>query len=132
MNKRPDGFTPPAAGGFTLVECAIALAVLALALGTLLPATLEALGRQSGAAQEGAALAAAEALLARAGRDIPLAPGSLEGRDGTLDWRLEIAPAAAPEGPWVTTWAVTATVAGSGWARRRPVRLATLRLAPTP
>jgi prepilin-type N-terminal cleavage/methylation domain-containing protein len=124
MNRRPHGFT--------LLECAVALAVLGLLLGTLLPATLEALGRQSGAAQERAALAAAEALLARAGRDIPLAEGSQEGRDGTLDWRLEIAPATAPAGPWVTAWTVTATVAGGGWARRRPVRLATLRLAPMP
>ena len=51
------------AAGFTLVECAVALAIIGLAIGTLLPATMEALGRQSGAAEERAALAEAETLL---------------------------------------------------------------------
>jgi hypothetical protein len=49
-----------------------------------------------------------------------------------LDWRLDITPAEVAENAWVTGWSVVATVSGAGWARRRPVRLATLRLAPRP
>ena len=119
--------------GFTLIEIIVALAILAVALGTLFQAFSTGLRATAVTDRRAAAVMLAQSLLDRIGQDIPLAAGEQAGvsEDG-LHWSIAIAPS-----PLITPerradspllpFDVAVTVAADGG---RPVTLTTLRLAP--
>lgn len=119
--------------GFTLVEVVVALAVLALSLGTVLPLFSHGLGAMERAQERARAALAAQSLLARVGGDIPLAPGEYQGLDEEGRWHLAITPLGEDADPSlpVRSWTlmplrVTAEVVRGDAV----VRLVTLRAAP--
>lgn len=85
--------------GFTLLETLIAFAIMAAGLAVL----VEAFGDGVAGARAGEARLAlvetAQSRLASVGATLPLVPGTLEGRDGAIDWRVAIAIAAGPAAP---------------------------------
>ncbi len=119
--------------GFTLIEIIVALAILAVALGTLFQAFSTGLRATTVTDRQAAAVMLAQSLLDRIGQDIPLAAGEQAGvsEDG-LRWSIAIAPSPliAPEhsadSP-VIPFDVEVSVAADGG---RPITLTTLRLAP--
>lgn len=121
-----------AQAGFTLVEVLVALAVLAIGLGSAFQALSGSLGWLDRSRGDQAALALAEGLLARVGHDLPLQDREVGGRtpDG-LTWRVVTGPldeaGAAPPGSLVG-YRVVVLVEGDGTRRVRPVRLASVRL----
>lgn len=121
-----------AQAGFTLVEVLVALAVLAIGLGSVFQALSGSLGWLDRSRGDQAALALAEALLARVGHDLPLQGREVGGRtpDG-LTWRVVTSPlddaGAVPPGSLVG-YQVVVLVEGDGTRRVRPVRLASVRL----
>ena len=119
--------------GFTLIEIIIALAILAVALGTLFQTFSTGLRATTATDRQAAAVMLAQSLLDRIGQDIPLTAGEQAGmsEDG-LRWSIVIAPSPliAPErradSP-LLPFDVVVTVAAD---RGRPVALTSLRLAP--
>jgi general secretion pathway protein I len=122
------------AAGFTLIEVLIALAILAVAFGFGIPAISGSLSRGTQTALQDRATTLAESLLARAGADIPLAEGGMEGQAGDLAWRVTIAPwlneGDASQHAGATLYRVEVTV--SDRRQRRLQQLVSLRLAPPP
>lgn len=81
---KPDS---PAGAGFTLIEVVVALVILAGALAAVLPQFGTALRLGSGAADQRAALLAAQSILAEIGARPDLGDGTLAGRiDDRLSW----------------------------------------------
>ena len=79
--------------GFTLLEVLVALAILGIVLGALLPVFTGAIGRQKSLAEMRSAIALAESGLASVGTELPLNDGVTEGAfSNGFGWRLEIAP----------------------------------------
>jgi len=119
--------------GFTLIEIIVALAILAVALGTLFQAFSTGLRATAVADRQAAAVMLAQSLLDRIGQDIPLAAGEQAGvsEDG-MHWSIAIVPSPLialdrrADSP-LLPFDVAVTIAGDGG---RPLTLTTLRLAP--
>jgi general secretion pathway protein I len=119
--------------GFTLIEIIIALAILAVALGTLFQAFSGGLRATAVVGRQAATVMLAQSLLDRIGQDIPLTAGEQAGvsEDG-LRWSIVMVPSPliAPErradSPLLPLDVVVTVAADGG----RPVVLTSLRLAP--
>lgn len=100
---RPEPALPRrGARGFTLLETLIAFAIMAAGLAVLIGAFGDGIGGARAAAARLALVEAAQDRLATVGATLPLVPGTREGRDGAIGWRVVIAPAEAvgpPAGP---------------------------------
>ncbi len=118
--------------GFTLVEVAVALAILAFSLSIVLAAMSNGTWRvaQAGAAANASSLA--QSLLARAGVEVPLREGRTDGQypDG-FGWTLQMQrlgdAADRPQWP-VSAYAVTAEVFWNEASTRRSMAMRTIRL----
>lgn len=78
--------------GFTLIEVAVALAILAMAASALMSVFGGAPIRQARIENERLATLGARSLLARIGADLPLAAGHSEGTGDGIRWTLDIDP----------------------------------------
>lgn len=79
--------------GFTLLEVLVALAVLAISLGVLIPVFSGTLDRQGALADQKTAAMLAESKLATVGSEIPLVDGATDGKfDNGFTWHAEVAP----------------------------------------
>ncbi len=119
-----------AQAGFTLVEIIVALAILALCLGVILPALSDALRRTGEAEAQAEAASLARSLLAEAGSAVPLSDGEAAGQfDNGFRWRLQVSPygASNQSGP-VRAYTVTAEVFWDDRRQERSLALTTLRL----
>ena len=119
---------------FTLIEVLVALAIAVLVGGLVLGVFGQGLRNTDVADHALRASALAEALLARAGRDLPLEPGEATGSEGEFAWTLSVTPLedADQPGPPAVLYTVTATVAWGDRPSRRDVSLTTLKLAVEP
>jgi len=125
--------------GFTLIEVVVAVTIMAVALGALLPAFGTGLRGSRAVEDRSRLIAAAQSRLADVGAGIPLAPGRYEGETETGTWRVEVAGAVGDAGaglrsgalrrPDLRLYAVHVRITGEGGARER---LTTLRLGPAP
>ena len=116
------------AGGFTLVEVVVALAILALTFTFAYRAMSGGLGRlaDDGAAEQ--AVLVARSQLARIGSDIALADGETDGRaEGGFAWRIVITPYGRPAGG-LAGHRVVVDILWRGGTTARRVRLETVRL----
>lgn len=116
------------AEGFTLLEVLIAFALLAVTLGATHQVFGSGLKAVERAEQRAVAGLHAQALLDRLGLDLPLRPGTTEGRfeDGQA-WRLTIAPR-DPEAVGEQLYRVEAAVALGASDPADGAVLVTLRL----
>ena len=118
------------ATGFTLIEVLVALIIFAIAFGALVGLFQTSL-RQAGTAEDlRKATVLAESQLARIGRDLPLAPGRLDGAsaDGTLHWQAAISLARPIEDEANIALYQIRIDAGRGDGAPSLVSLTTLRL----
>jgi general secretion pathway protein I len=76
--------------GFSLLEVVVALAILGLVLAVLADSVRGGLLGGAKAAAVEVLLAEAESRIASIGTVEPLEPGTRQGNDGDLHWRLEI------------------------------------------
>lgn len=116
--------------GFTLIEVLVALAIVAIAFGTLFSIYASALDRGSAATAQANAIAVARSILARVGSDIPLADGIQKGLRHGIRWKLSIRPFGTSDyGQYavVKPYRVSVTVYWS--ENTRKLSLETLRLA---
>ncbi len=118
-------------GGFTLLELAVALAILSLLFGYAfrsLSGALDRLGRGHGASE---ALVLAQSTLDRVGFDIPIGQEEIRGRteDG-FTWLVQTAPYTGPKpaNGVLTGYVVEVTVAWSNRNTLQQVQLRTIRL----
>jgi general secretion pathway protein I len=135
--SRPDG----RAGGFTLLEVLVALAIAGLALVTLFRAGGEGVVAVDTATRVEEAVQRAQSHLAAVGRDVALLQSEAEGDDGGgYHWRLRIAPVAtlsgqgpaggsAPSSAGTTLFDVEVAIFLPGRGQPRSVVLRTQRLA---
>lgn len=119
--------------GFTLLELAVALAILSLLFGYAfrsLSGALDRLGRGHGASE---ALALAQSTLDRVGFDIPIGQEEIRGRtvDG-FTWLVQSSPYTGPQpvNRVLTGYVVQVTVAWSNRNTLQQVQMRTVRLAP--
>jgi general secretion pathway protein I len=126
------------AGGFTLLEVVVALAIAALALVALFRAGGEGLVAVSTASRAEEAVQRAQSHLAALGRDQPLSQGQSDGDDGGgYRWHLRVAPVAhwqlpAPVGSpaaETTLYDVEVSVSWRGNGHDRAIMLRTERIA---
>lgn len=119
----------PHRSGFTMIEVLVALMVLALAIGALLPRmSLAALAAGKAERREQAVLLA-ESLLARMGADLDVPPGGeVSGREGGFDWRLSACCAREAPGTTLRLVEVHVEVSWTEGRHRQPLRLETRRL----
>jgi general secretion pathway protein I len=119
--------------GFTLPEIIAAIAILALALGPIVGHVSNALHRTSQAEAMAQAGSLAQSLLARAGSELAIAPGTTTGEFASgYRWRLEVTPYgnAEDQRAWpVAAYSVSVEVM-PGNMQERSVMLTTLRLVP--
>lgn len=119
--------------GFTLIECLVALSIVALSLAAIL-GIFAASGQRARSGQQLAEAAlVAQSLLARAGSELPLQPGSLRGNSvNGQRWQLliEQLPDAGSQAA-VTAYKISARISWREANSERSVALTTLRLAPT-
>jgi general secretion pathway protein I len=119
--------------GFTVIEVVVALAIVALAFGVALRDLSGALGRLGGSYHATEALALAESLLDRLGRDMPLGQGEDGGvtSDGYA-WTVATQPylpsTRSAAGPLIG-YVATVTVRWRDRGNPQQVQLTTLRLA---
>jgi type II secretory pathway pseudopilin PulG len=119
------------AGGFLIIEVAVALVIVGLAFGAgfrSLSGALDRLGQDHSAS---AALLLAQSTLDRVGYDIALGQDEKNGRtpDG-FSWSVETAPYPLTAGSMpVAGYVVRVTVAWKDRLRSRQIRLSTVRLA---
>jgi prepilin-type N-terminal cleavage/methylation domain-containing protein len=104
------------ARGFTLLEVAVALVILALGLAALLPLFTTGLRLAGEASRDRAALRLAQSKLAEL--QAAAVPGESAGVEGGLSWRLRVEPV-TPAPPRLAAFVVRVTVTGPG----RPVTL---------
>ena len=125
------------AGGFTLLEVVVALAIAALALVGLFQAGSGGLFAVDTAARAEEAVQRAQSHLAAVGRDAALVQGDFTDDDGGgYRWRLRVRPVAnrqipGPDGnsaATVTLFDVEVAISWSGRSGDRAVALKTLRL----
>jgi general secretion pathway protein I len=128
------------AGGFTLLEVVIALAIASLALVALFRAGGDGLVAVSTASRAEEAVQRAQSHLAALGRDEPLPEGQTEGDDGGgYRWHLRVAPMArwqrpgsvgAPAGETIL-YDVEVSVSWRGNGHDHAIMLSTERIAST-
>jgi type II secretory pathway pseudopilin PulG len=118
------------ARGFLLLEALLGVAILALCLGFAYRGLASSLEWSARGEAETAAWSLAQSALARLGRDVPLAPGVAEGREGGLAWSARMAPVAAAMDGRVLAYAVEIRVAWRARGRERDVVLRSALLAP--
>lgn len=120
--------------GFSLLEVLVAFAILSITLGVLMQIFSRAMSTTSvsGSFARGAELA--EATLARAGSEIPMAEGDSTGEaEAGYTWslrmtQLDVTDLFLDEAPPVTPYRVTATAYWQDGSVERHFSLATLRL----
>lgn len=78
--------------GFTLVEIVVAFVLLALVLSTGFEIFSAGLKRAGDLEDQSRAIVIAQAKLAAAGLDAPLAEGVTQGEDGHFHWTLAVSP----------------------------------------
>jgi general secretion pathway protein I len=126
------------AGGFTLLEVLVALAIAGLSLVVLFAAGGDGLVATDTATRTEEAVERAQSHLAGLGYDAALAEGQSEGDDGGgYRWRLGVAPAAAWRAggandlpaPATTLFDVEVAISWAGRDHDRSVVLRTRRLA---
>lgn len=113
--------------GFTLVEVLAAFAILTVSLAVVYPLLGNARAIEDAATRRLATLLA-QSRLAVVGGELALEDGVREGRfDNGWEWRVAVAPYAAPPRGPVLGKAVSATVR---WSTGREVTLITIKLRP--
>jgi prepilin-type N-terminal cleavage/methylation domain-containing protein len=121
--------------GFTLIECLVALAILALAAAAVHRSFAGGAAGLAITEQRSEAVDVARAILAKAGVEAPLVPGRSAGTLGRIAWTLTIDVHQRPSGQrgvlQLASYTVTATAATTGEQDRPPVVLTTIKLAPT-
>lgn len=121
--------------GFTLVEVLVALAILAVSLGAIVPMFSDIAQRSTRSEAEHVSLALAESKLAEAGTTIPIREGTANGADGKYRWALAIRQVGdvLRENPYgMAAYDVAVTVAWTEGGSERSVSLRTLRLGQRP
>ena len=126
--------------GFTLIEVAVALAIVALAVGAVAGVLSSGLLGTRVAGDVDAALAVAQEKLAEPEAAAAMRPGHAEGVFAErFEWRRTVSPyddeAAPSPDPLATVlrlYRIEVAVAWRDGHRRRQVALSTLRLAPVP
>ncbi|NOT84563.1 MAG: type II secretion system protein [Methylococcaceae bacterium] len=87
-----------AENGFSLLEILVAFAILALSIGVLLNIFSRGLRTAIVSEEYQQALAVAESQMARAGVDVALSEGSINGQvDGKYNWSIQGSPYVAPQ-----------------------------------
>jgi general secretion pathway protein I len=123
------------AAGFTLVEVLVALAILAVSLGAIVPLFSDIAQRSVRSEAEHVSLALAESKLAEAGTILPVREGTTNGSDGKHRWVLAIrqVPDILRENSYgMAAFDVMVTIAWQEGAAERSVSLRTLRLGQRP
>ena len=119
------------AGGFTLIEVLVALAIAGLGLALLVAATGSGLESSTAAARHILAASHAQSRLALVGSIVPLRKGDYSGDDGGgFHWRVHIADPisqASADGV-VALYPVTVTESWNDGARQRRLSLYSERL----
>lgn len=121
--------------GFTLVEVLVALAILAVSLGAIVPMYSDIAQRSTRSEAERVSLALAESKLAEAGTTIPIREGTANGADGKYRWALAVRQVVdiLRENPYgLAAYDVAVTVAWTEGSSERSVSLRTLRLGQRP
>jgi general secretion pathway protein I len=115
--------------GFTLIEVLVAFAILSVCIGSLFLIFQTSLHRGEAAAAERSATAAAQALLATVGTDIPLVDGE---RSGTLPpglrWQVVIRPYGDPDPQRLLPMVPHAVSVTVWWGGSHSITLDSLRL----
>jgi len=121
--------------GFTLVECLVALVVLALAAAAVHRSFAGGVAGLGATERRAEAVDVARAILAKAGVEAPLTPRRSTGTMGRVVWTLTIDVHERPSGMrgalQLTAYKVTVTAAAPGEEDRPPVILTTIKLAPS-
>ncbi|AKJ29726.1 prepilin-type N-terminal cleavage/methylation domain-containing protein [Caldimonas brevitalea] len=78
------------ARGFSLLEVLVALAICALMLAALLPASVAAVERLEHASEQGRSLRLARSILERHAAAARIAEGASQGRQGGLNWKVQV------------------------------------------
>jgi general secretion pathway protein I len=117
-------------GGFTLLEVLVALSVLAISLGVLVPVFSGTLERQAALADQKTATALAESKLAAVGSEIPLTDGATDGKfDNGFTWHIEVGPYPFEyTSPLVIPKQVTLTVSWPARHGQKAFTIKTIRL----
>lgn len=121
-------------GGFSLLEVLVAFAIMGVFLAVLLQVFSGALRNAALTEEYAAAYAVARSQLARAGTELPLEPGVLDGELGRFDWSVSVAPyrgaagsrSSGPERQQL--FRVGVDVSWSSGTKTRNVHLSSLRL----
>jgi type II secretory pathway pseudopilin PulG len=82
MNRQPEGFA--------LVEAVVALAIVAFIIGAMFETLAMARSAVAGAEARREAMLEARSIVAQLGATLPLVPGTSQGQDGSLHWRVDI------------------------------------------
>jgi general secretion pathway protein I len=116
--------------GFTLLEVLVALAILAISLGVLIPVFAGTLDREAALADQKTAAMLAQSKLDTVGSEIPLADGVSDGTfSNGFSWHIEIAPYKFEyTSRLVTPMLVTLTVKWPAKNGSRSLTLKTIRL----
>ena len=114
--------------GFTLLEVLIALAILSVALATLLGIFSQGLSRVRDMREAVAARSLAQSLLAEQGTVGPLVIGDSSGQTDSLTWRIVAVPEGNTDGSGPRLALLTVDVSWNGG--KRSLSLSTLRLLP--
>jgi type II secretory pathway pseudopilin PulG len=114
--------------GSAVVEAMVAVAILAMVLGVGFRGLAD--GARASRQAEATRLATLEARsrLASVGGDIPLEPGTTQGEDAGMDWRVDVNEDPAP--PSSVDRLLRAEAVVSDRQGRVRARLATVKLAP--
>lgn len=112
--------------GFALVEAVVALAIAAFVIGAMFEALATARSAVAGAAARREATLEARSIIAQLGATLPLVPGTSQGQDGDLRWRVDIDNLQTRE---IETPMSHAVVTVSDPSGRPLARLETLRIA---
>ena len=122
-----------ASAGFTLIEVLVALIVLGLAFGLAFNVLSEAPYGAAISRRQEAAVAVAQGVLERVGRDLPFTDGESSGDAGGYHWRVDVSEGPGADQAYVrqnVLKTVTVVVLWEQLRFERNVRLTTLRLAP--
>jgi general secretion pathway protein I len=118
-------------GGFTLLELAVALAIISLLFGYAFRSLSGALDRLGRGHSSSEALALAQSTLDRVGFDIPIGEEEVRGRtDDGFTWLVQTEPYAGPKpaNGALTGYVVQVTVAWNNRNSLQQLQLRTVRL----